>query len=189
MNLDSIFSLGSFGLNLFSNAINVRNYRKQENYYLRQAEINRRLGAFNAEVAERTGTESMYAIAQQTKKLLGSRIAEMSNRGITLEGSPMFVLGEIETMGRAEAQNAYFNSQVSKINAIFSAEGATNNMINAGEQAHSNMFSSIINTALSVKRGYDLAKSRFNSPLNQATQNTGNTNSSTLGAIHEGMIK
>lgn len=163
MDLGDIFSLGSFGLDLFSHAKSRKAYRKQENSYNQQAELNRQIGAFNAEVAERTGEETVYAIVQETKKLLGKQIVEFSNRGIELEGSPMLVLGETATMGKAEAQNAYFNAQVNKINYQFGALGATATARNAAEQAKYGAMSSMVNMMNSVKDGYNLMRSMFKS--------------------------
>ncbi len=187
MDLSDILSLGSFGLTLFSNISQRNEYRRQENSYLQQAELNKRIGQLNAEVAERTGTETMYAIVNQTKKMLGSNIVAWSNRGVELDGSPMLVLGEIATMGQAEAQNAYFNAQVQKINYQLNANQAVSSAMNSAEQAKYGAFSSMIQSAMTVKRGLDLAKSMMaSSNLNSMNVNSSN---STIGSLKEGMMK
>ncbi len=186
MDLGDIFSLGSFGLNLFAHKKSREAYRKQENSYNQQAELNKQIGAFNAEVAERTGDETVYAIVQQTKKLLGKQIVEFSNRGIELEGSPMLVLGETLTMGKAEAQSAYFNAQVNKINYQFGAMGATATARNAAEQAKYGAMSSMVNMMNSVKDGYNLMKSMFkSSSLNfpTSTSPTSMSSNSTIDSL------
>lgn len=108
MDLGDIFSLGSFGLNLFAHEKTRKAYREQENSYNQQAELNKQIGAFNAEVAERTGDETVYAIVQQTKKLLGKQIVEFSNRGIELEGSPMLCTGRDTDHGQGEGSECLF---------------------------------------------------------------------------------
>lgn len=187
MDLQSIFSLGSFGLNLFSNISKKNAYRAQENTYVQQAEINRKIGLLNAEVADRTGTETTYAIIRQTKKMLGSNIVAWGNRGVSLEGSPMLVLGEIATMGEAEAQNAYFNAQVQKINYQLNTSQVVNSAISGAEQAKYGAFSSMIQSAMSLKQGFDMVKSMMaSSNLNNMNINTGN---STIASLKLGMMK
>lgn len=191
MELSTILSLGSFGLNLFGNISSRNAYRQQENSYLQQAELNKRIGQFNAEVAERTGTETMYAIVEQTKKLMGKQIVEFGNRGIDLDGSPMLVLGETATMGSAMAQSAYFNAQVQKVNYQLGASNAVNAALNGAEQARYGALSSMMNTVMGMKQGFDLMKSMAkSSTINNISRSQGmNTSNSTIGAIVESRFK
>ena len=105
--IGNIMSLGSFAINLFANNRKRQLYQQQQGYYEWEAEINRRIGQLNAQAAEYSGKQAVSAIAAQTKKILGKQLVEFSNRGIELEGSPSFVMGETETMGSREAQNNF----------------------------------------------------------------------------------
>lgn len=190
MDLSAIFSLGNLGLNLFSNISSVSAYRAAENSYTQQRAINARIGALNAQVAQRTGSESMYAIIAQTKKALGSQIVEFSNRGIELDGSPMFVMGETATMGQAKAQQVVFDSKVNEINYQISAENAMSSASSLGNAAKYSALSSMMNTARSVYDGYTLMKSMFkSSALNAASTSTSTSSNSTLNAIIRSRFK
>lgn len=191
MDISSILSLGSFGLNLFGNISSRNAYRRQENSYVQQAELNQRIGQFNAEIAERAGSESMYAILENTKRLMGKQIVEFGNRGIDLEGSPMLVIGETATMGAAEAQSAYFNAQVQKVNYKLGAQNAVNTALNGAENAKYGAMSSMLNTARGVMQGLNLMNSMMkSSTLNNISHSQGvSTSNSTLGAIVESRFK
>ena len=125
MDFGSIAAIGSFAVGLFGAARSRNAANRQSDYYDREAALNRRIGAFNAEIAERIGAESVRGIAQQTKRILGAQKNEFARRGIAMEGSPMFVMGETITMGSKTAQEAYFNAQVNKVNAYHSAYRAS----------------------------------------------------------------
>lgn len=125
MDLSSILALGQFGLGLFGTFSGRNAYNHQATVYEEQAALNKQIGLFNAEVAERTGVESVKAIAKHTKRLVGEQMVSFSNRGITMEGSPMFVLGDTVSMGSQQAQEAYFNAEVNKVNALYRAYGAS----------------------------------------------------------------
>lgn len=163
VDLSSIFSIGSLGLNLFANVSSRNASKASENSYLQQAEINRQIGALNAEAANRAGTESMYSIIAQTKKMLGSQIVAFSNRGIDLEGSPMMVLGETATMGQAHAQQALFNARVNAINYELGAQSAIGNAMHYAETSKYNAATSMMNTVTGVADGYKMMKSMFSS--------------------------
>lgn len=113
-----------------------RQYEDQERHYQEQMELNRKIGAFNADIAERSGMESMFSILTQTKQVLGKQVSEMRGRGVELDGSPMLVLGDTITMGTAEAQSAYFNAQVQKENYKLGAQNAVNQAASAAQSAH-----------------------------------------------------
>jgi hypothetical protein len=138
MDLSSLMSLGQLGLGLFGSLVSRNAYNRQATLYEEQGALNRQLGRFNAEVSERTGLESVKAITEQTKKVLGEQALAFSNRGISLEGSPMFVLGETVTMGSKQAQEAYFNAEVQKVNALYASYGATSTASAQSESARGN---------------------------------------------------
>ncbi len=184
VDLSSIFSLGSIGLNLFANVSSRNASKASENSYLQQAEINRQIGALNSEAANRAGTESMYAIIAQTKKMLGSQIVEFSNRGIDLEGSPMLVLGETATMGQAHAQQALFNARVNAINYELGAQSSVSNAMHQAETAKYNAASSMMNTVTGVADGYKLMKSMFSSStLNNNIASPATSSNSTIQSL------
>jgi hypothetical protein len=122
---EAVLGLGSFGLGLFGLSQSRKAYKRQEQHYNQQEEMNRQIGAFNAQVAERVGAENAAAIAMQTKRTLGEQRVEFARRGVSMEGSPMFVMGETMTMGAKQVQQAYFDGQVNKINAQFNAYTAS----------------------------------------------------------------
>ena len=184
VDLSSIFSLGRIGLSLFANVSSRNASKASENSYLQQAEINRQIGALNSEAANRAGTESMYAIIAQTKKMLGSQIVEFSNRGIDLEGSPMMVLGETATMGQAHAQQALFNARVNAINYELGAQSSVSNAMHHAETAKYNAASSMMNAVTGVADGYKLMKSMFSSStLNNNIASQATSSNSTIQSL------
>lgn len=106
-----------------------RNYREQQRAALE-------VGDFNAAGIRITGTiqakEQLRAIDVTKKKAINTFRA----RGISLEGSPMFVLGDIDLMGDRQVQETLFNTAVNRYNAIFNAEASAHNLYAAAEQAH-----------------------------------------------------
>ncbi|MBR1735197.1 MAG: hypothetical protein IJ730_07155 [Alphaproteobacteria bacterium] len=174
--ISNVMSLGSFAVNLFTNNRKRQLQREQQGYYEWEAEINRRIGQLNAQAAEYSGDQAVSAIAAQTKKILSKQFVEFSNRGIELEGSPALVLGETETMGSREAQNAYFNAQVEKINYLYKAEAASRSAQNRADEARYGSYASMIDSLKGVKDGFQLMNSMFkSSTLN--TSVTGSSNS------------
>lgn len=183
MNFDDLFGLGEFGVNLFSNVRRGALLREQGSSFARQAEINMQIGRFNADISERNGINASYAIAAQTKKLLAKQINNMANRGVTMEGSPLFVLGEIETMGENRAQEAMFNSQVQKINYQYSALAAASKANGMAEQAHYASLGALVDTAKSVRDGVRMMNSMFNSPASTMSNGANSVIGSILRAI------
>lgn len=190
--LEAALGIGSFGLSLFG-SISARNAaRRQEVSYNEQAALNRKIGQFNAMIAERTGQIRMQAAIEMTKKTLASQIVEFSNRGVSLEGSPMLVLGETQTMGEAHAQEEYFNSQVNKINALYGAWTASKTAENNAENARYSALTSMVNTAKSVKQGIDLAKSMMNnsSTVDETVKSMGVTSTvSPVSAYYQFLLR
>ncbi len=131
----AVSGLISVGLGLFGSSSSSKASKRQAAIYEEQARLNRQIGAFNAQISEASGIEAVNAIAKQTKRTLGEQKVAFSNRGISLEGSPMFVLGDTLTMGSEKAQEAYFNSQVQKINYQYAALGATATATARAEEA------------------------------------------------------
>lgn len=116
--------LFSLGVNLWgSNKARAAAEQQSADYQI-QAEINRQIGAFNAQVAEITGEDAVSAIADETSKLIGKQKVAFARHGIEMVGTPYFVLGETYRMGLKKAQQAYFNAQVQKINAQHTAATA-----------------------------------------------------------------
>ena len=159
--IGTIMSLGSFAINLFANNRKRQLYQQQQGYYEWEAEINRRIGQLNAQAAEYSGKQAVSAIAAQTKKILGKQLVEFSNRGIELEGSPSFVMGETETMGSREAQNAYFNAQVEKLNYQYRAKAAAMGAQNRADEAKYGSYASMIDSIKGMKDGFQLMNSMF----------------------------
>lgn len=150
MDLSSILSLGGFGLGLFGSFKSAQISRKQASIYEEQAELNRQIGSFNAAVSELSGIKAVEGMAQQTKRMIGEQKVAFSNRGITLEGSPMLVLGDTLTMGAEKAQEEYFNAQVQKINYQYAAIGATATATSHAEEARYKGLSSTITAAKQI---------------------------------------
>jgi hypothetical protein len=147
MDFGTILGLTNVGLGLFG-AFKAREQSlKQQSYYDEQSEINRSIGAFNAEVELRTGAEAAEGIALMTRKLLGQQRAAFAGRGISLEGSPMMLLGETVTMGSKQAQQAYFNAEVQAVNAKYNAISAVSRNRNAADAAGYNALTNTINLA------------------------------------------
>lgn len=183
--VSNIMSLGSFAVNLFANNRKRQLYQQQQGYYEWEAEINRKIGQLNAQAAEYAGNQAVSAIASQTKKILGKQLVEFSNRGVELEGSPLFVMGETETMGSREAQNAYFNAQVEKLNYQFRAEAAARGAQNRADEAKYGSYASMIDSMKGMKDGFQLMNSMFrSSTLN--TNITGSSNSTIKGPADTG---
>jgi len=153
MDLGTIMQLGNFAMGLFGSFSARNTYNRQAAHYEREAALNSQIGAFNAEVAERTGSESVAAIAHQTKKILGAQRNEFARRGISMEGSPMFVMGETITMGSKQAQEAYFNAQVRKTNALYASYGATATASANAERAHGGAMQENFNIFKQFKQG------------------------------------
>lgn len=173
MNFSDIIGLGSIAVNLFSSLSKRNIYRSQQNDYEAQAEINQRIGAFNAQVAEMTGTQSVYLVAEQSRKLLGRQINTLTAKGISLTGSPLFVLGETKTMGERGVQEAYFNAQVTKTNHEYAALSATQAARARAEEAKYGQYGAMLDTVKSVYNGANLLKSMFkSSPLNTTMRST-----------------
>lgn len=170
MNFTDIVGLGSIALNLFSTNRKRSIYRSQQNDYEMQAEINRRIGAFNAQVAEMTGTQNAYIAAEQTRRLLGEQINTLTAKGITLSGSPLFVLGDTKTMGERRVQEAYFNAHVAKTNYEYAALSATQAARSRAEEAKYGQYGAMLDTVKGVYNGANLLKSMFkSSPLNSSS--------------------
>jgi hypothetical protein len=191
MDLGTIMQLGSFGLGLFGSFSSRNAANRQATYSEQEAALNRRIGAFNAEIAERTGAESVQAIARQTKRTIGAQKNEFARRGISMEGSPMFVMGDTLTMGSKQAQEAYFNAQVNKINALHGAyKYSSADMKRAEDSRMSAMSSNIdifkqfiegargINSAFAAAKATQPTGSRL---VNSAFQQQGQSLSGLLG--------
>jgi hypothetical protein len=127
--------VGNFALGLIGLFSSKRESDRQVAMYEYQAQLNRQIGAFNAEVAMQNGVESVNSIALQTKRNLGRQMVSFANRGVSMEGSPMFVLGDTLTMGSKQAQEAYFNAEVQKTNYIYGAQTAGAQATSAAENA------------------------------------------------------
>lgn len=141
--------------------------------YQVQAEINRQIGLFNAEVAEMTGQAAVSAIAEQTKKIMGQQRVAFARSGVEMVGDPNFVLGNTYYMGQQKAQEAYFNAQVQKINALHNSQNAVSANKSASSQATyqalSNtisIFDTITDTVKSIS-----SLSKLNSPTMAAPPN------------------
>jgi hypothetical protein len=119
MDLGILTGAVNVGIGLFGAFKAAQQSRRQQSFYEEQASVNRAIGAFNAEVAVRTGEEAVEGTALMTRKLLGQQRAAFAGRGISLEGSPMMLLGETITMGSKQAQQAYFNAEVQAVNAKY----------------------------------------------------------------------
>lgn len=174
MDFSDILGLGSVAMGLFAGLSKQAIYRQQENSYLQQAELNRQIGEFNAAAVERTGTQNIRAIVEQTKRLMGYQINLLTNRGISLEGSPMFVLGDTKTMGMQRAQEAYFNTQVAKVNSQYAAFSATQRALSMAEEAKYGQYGAVFDTIKGVKDGFTLLNSMMkSSPLNNMSTTVG----------------
>lgn len=157
-------NLASVGLGLFGAFSSAKGSHQQQSFYEEQAALNRQIGAFNAEVAMRTGTESVDAIAQMTRKMIGQQRASFASRGISLEGSPMMILGETLTMGSKKAQEAYFNAEVQATNARYNMQATVSKANNLADAAS---YKSLTNTI-------DMAKQLMSlSSVNKYQESTG----------------
>jgi hypothetical protein len=163
MELSTILALGNFGMGLFGAFSSKNASNRQASIYEEQSALNRQIGAFNAEIAEKTGVEAVRAIAQQTKRVIGQQMVAFANRGITMEGSPMLVLGETLTMGSKHAQETYFNAEVKKINYLYAAQGASANAASAAESATAKATSSTIDIFKQFTEGAKLLQSSLSS--------------------------
>jgi hypothetical protein len=147
MDFGTLVGLSQVGLGLFGTFKARQQSLQQQSFYNEQASVNRALGAFNAEVALRTGEETVEGIALMTRRLLGQQRAAFAGRGISLEGSPMMLLGETITMGAKQAQQAYFNSEVQAVNARHNAVTAVAKNENAADFAKFNALTNTIGMA------------------------------------------
>jgi hypothetical protein len=159
MDPSSIASLGNFALNLFGLFNSKNESDRQATLYEQQAALNRQIGAFNAEVAQRSGVEAVNAVALQTKRLVGEQLLSFANRGISMEGSPMYVIGDTITMGSKRAQEEYFNSEVKRINYLFAAQGASATASAAAESASYHSLSKSVDIFKTFLEGAKLMKS------------------------------
>lgn len=162
MELSSILGLGSIGLGLFGSFSSINASNRQATIYDEQAELNRQIGAFNAQMSELSGIDAVHAIAKQTKRMLGDQKSAFSSRGITLEGSPMFVLGDTLSMGTEKSQEAYFNAQVQKVNYQYAALGATATATSKAEEAKYTGLQSTITAAKQAMMLSSISKSASN---------------------------
>lgn len=144
-------------------AVTSRNaYNKQADVYEEQARLNREIGSFNAQVAVRTGNEAATNIFKQTQRLVGDQMAAYTKRNVALEGSSLFVIGDTIAMGSDQAQEAYFNAEVSRVNALYGANQAAMNAKAHAESARGlaksktlEIFSSLTNAYTGYKSGED----------------------------------
>jgi len=145
--LDDLLNIGAIATRFISQN-QIKGISKQQvNAYLREAALNKQIGTFNSEVANRTGMAAVQGIMHETSQLLSKQVNIMSNRGISLEGSPMLVLGETVAMGEKKAQEAMFNANVRGINHQFSAEIAAQHAITRAETANANAMIQSLNQA------------------------------------------
>ena len=77
-------------------------------------------------------------------------------------------------MGSREAQNAYFNAQVEKLNYQYRAKAAAMGAQNRADEAKYGSYASMIDSIKGMKDGFQLMNSMFRS----STLNTGITGSS-----------
>ena len=147
MDFSPLLGLAQAGLGLFGAFRARQESSRQQSYYEEQSSINKTLGAFNAEVAMRTGSESVDGIAMMTRRLVGQQRAAFAGRGISLEGSPMMLLGESITMGKKQAQEAYFNAEVQAVNARYNTAGIVSKNENLALSAKYNVLTNTINMA------------------------------------------
>ncbi len=150
--------LASVGLGLYGAFRGRQLSGRQEAHYQEQAELNRRIGAFNAEIAIRNGKEQAQGIAEMTRKLLGTQRALFAGRGLKMEGSPMMVLGETFTMGVKQAQEAIFNSEVEAENARYNSVSTVSRAQNMAAQSGFAKLSSTINIAQQAMSLGNIAK-------------------------------
>lgn len=125
MLFDDIFALGEVGLSVFSRNKARQGYKEQEASYSEQAALNQNIGAFNARVAEIVGRETCSAINTETRRMIGEQRARFAQMGISMSGSPMFVMGDTLTMGNKKVQEAQFHTEVDKTNHFYAALSAT----------------------------------------------------------------
>jgi hypothetical protein len=170
MNISALMALGNFGLSMFG-AFRARSIsNRQEEFFNRQADFNMAVGEFNAQVAERSGYENAVTIAEQTREVLGAQIAEFNRRGISIEGSPQFILSKTVNIGRRGAKNAFFDAEVAAYNARQNAANAASqarmNAVQAGSMAMNQTFN-IFRTMLS---GMNIMRSQSYLQANQSLQ-------------------
>ncbi len=159
MELESIVSMGSMAVGLFSSVSSARASRKVATFYDEQAEMNRQIGAFNAEVSEFNGRKAVAAIAKQTKQLLADQTGVFHMRGISLDGSPQMVLGQTLAMGSEKAQEAAFNANVQAVNYRYSAMSAVAEANAKSEEARYAAKTSLLKGVGQLLQGNDLKKS------------------------------
>jgi hypothetical protein len=117
MDITSLMALGNFGLSLLGASRAKALADRQEAFYNREASFNAAVGEFNAQVAARSGYENAVTISEQTKEVLGMQLAEFNRRGVSLEGSPQFILAKTVNTGLRGAKNALFEAGVTAYNA------------------------------------------------------------------------
>lgn len=151
-------NLVSAGLGLFGAFSSTKGSREKQSFYDEQASINKAIGAFNAEVAVRSGNASVSAIAQMTRRLVGEQRALFAGRGITLEGSPMMIIGDTITMGAKKAQEAYFNSEVEATNARYNMLSTVSKANSLASESKYNTISNTVGMARQLMSMSEISK-------------------------------
>lgn len=174
-------ALGAAGLimghNEYKHTREAANRQKQE--YERQLSINRQIAKFNNRALDFTSNIQVGKIQGETERVLKSEIATFRSRGVSLEGSPMFVLGETANMGAAKIQELLFNTEVKKKNMELSAEvnaaaaraGAESANIMASE-ARIGMISNAMKSMKGIIGGIGQVVKYFNTPTEDPTKKT-----------------
>jgi hypothetical protein len=186
--LDELLNLGSIATRLITSQKAKGISKQQESAFLREAVLNKRIGIFNSEVANRTGMASVIGIMHETSSIMGKQIMAFSNRGISLEGSPMMVLGETVAMGEKRAQEAMFNADVQAINYRFHAEIAEQHALNGAEKAKASAMMQNINQAKTTMDSLKLLSSMGGGNPITGLVNGVTNGLSSIGTIFKGLM-
>jgi hypothetical protein len=165
--LSEALGLASVGLSLFGAMSAADASDRQAEEWEEQKAVNRAIGAFNMQVAQRQGTMAVNAVIQQTKQIVGKQLVSFANRGITMEGSPLYVIGNTITMGSQKAQEEDFNAQVRKKNYEFQMESGVANANAMAENARYRSLSSTMDIFKGFIEGARLIKSMASAPAVQ----------------------
>jgi hypothetical protein len=170
MDFGTVIAIANVAMKMYSlfNSKNASDRQVAE--YDQQAALNRQIGAFNAEVAQRSGVEAVNAIALQTKRVVGEQMVSFANRGISMEGSPMYVIGDTLTMGSKRSQEAYLNSEVQRINYLYAAQGASATASAAAESASYKSLGKTVDIFKSFVEGAKLMNSMNSSGQDDAVK-------------------
>jgi hypothetical protein len=99
-------------LTAVSTAVKVIGAIRQGKSESRAAEYNAAIAERNATIARQQASQQAAQVARENRMRIGTLRANVGAAGITMEGSPIDVLGDVVSQGELERQNEIYRGEI-----------------------------------------------------------------------------